>query len=173
MKCLYFKEAASYRLGTAVGTGQPLPFIQYLHQTHDCHLAMCTADHVQVTLQGRKRPYSLVSRQDNSMYRFMCNLRSFFCYKNISNKDVMWRFSPLWHVKYLSYCALILCFLIQGEDAAHWPSWDSWRSHSKWWVHTASPQKTKHLKQDRTCTESGTPARTWKTERFSETGTNS
>lgn len=49
----------------------------------------------------------------------------------------------------------------EGEDVTHWPSWGSWRSHSRWWVHTASLQKTKHLKPDRTCTESDTPARTW------------
>lgn len=49
---LYIKEAASYSLGTAVGLGQPPPFIQHLHQTHDCHLAVSAADHVQETLRG-------------------------------------------------------------------------------------------------------------------------
>lgn len=52
IKCelLVFKEAAPYRVRTAFRTGQPPPFIQHLHQTHDRHLTMSPADHVQETL---------------------------------------------------------------------------------------------------------------------------
>lgn len=57
--CLYFKEGASYRLRTAVRTGQPPPFIQHLHQTHDRHLTLRPADHVQETLHGQNQPHSL------------------------------------------------------------------------------------------------------------------
>lgn len=65
VRCLYIKEAASYRVRTAVGLGQPPPFIQHLHQTHDCHLAMSAADHLQETLHGggEKQPYSLLSHK--------------------------------------------------------------------------------------------------------------
>lgn len=52
----YFKGGASYRLGTAVWAGQPPPFVQHLHQTHDCHLTLSLTDHVQETLRGQKQP---------------------------------------------------------------------------------------------------------------------
>lgn len=44
-----------YRLRTAVGTRQPLPFRQHLHQSDDGHLAMGFADHAEEELRGRRR----------------------------------------------------------------------------------------------------------------------
>lgn len=58
--CLCFKEGASYRLRTAVRTGQPPPFVQHLHQTHDRHLTLSPADHVQETLRGQNQADSLL-----------------------------------------------------------------------------------------------------------------
>lgn len=72
-------------------------------------------------------------------------------------------------VSHLSYCAWLLCFLMQagGGSQAHSPSWGSWRGHSRWWAHTASLRKTRRPKPDRTCTESDTPGHTCKTRTFS------
>lgn len=53
--CVCLKEGASHRLRTAVRTGQPPPLIQHLHQTHDRHLTLGPADHVQETLQGQNQ----------------------------------------------------------------------------------------------------------------------
>lgn len=157
VRCLYIKEAASHRVGTAFGLGQPPPFIQHLHQTHDSHLAVSAADHLQETLWGGGggQPYSLLLKQRwvKIKQRCICLCAAEDLYGQCDKRTVRWGNEPLW--------ALILWFLIEGEDVTHWPSWDSWRSHSRWWVHTASLQKTKRLKPDRTCTESDTPGRTW------------
>lgn len=106
---LDFKEGASYRLRTAVRTGQPPPFVQHLHQTHDCHLTLSPADHVQETLQGQKQAHSLPryrTHEDNSVSP---QLRSFAINGNLIEER------KFFFLEKCSICVIVLMFPNAGR----------------------------------------------------------
>lgn len=46
------ENTVSYRLRTALRTGQSPPFFQNVHQSHDSHLTLRRANHVEEALRG-------------------------------------------------------------------------------------------------------------------------
>lgn len=61
----------SYRLRTALRTGQPPPFFQNVHQSHDSHLTLRRANHVEEAL--RRRGQGQVTKEEmDTIHHCLC-----------------------------------------------------------------------------------------------------